>query len=463
LADWLSRILGTSGGNREWGTRLWTGAEDWLPQNYLRLIGGLCLILFLPWLWLIFQLGDEIHGLLTGPAAEGDTRGRAYAIGVTITALAALVAAPLFLIRLHVSERQTKTAEKQAADAEQGLITDRFTKAVEQLGAEKTVKVRATRTIGFKLHTGIDDNGNPTFDEREEQQIFGEPEPVPEEVDEADITRGGWQTIEDTVPNIEVRLGAIYALERIARDSEADHIQVMELLCAYVRENAPKDSDYARKHAEKPRVDIQAILTVITRRPENRVAWEAAKDYRIDLQDTHLAGAEMDDAPLAKADLARAILKGARLERADLQGAGLMRANLQEARLEGANLQEAGLMRANLQEARLEGANLQEAGLEGATLKSADLRDADFAASSLRSADYTETQHLTQGAINAAFGVREGYGRTLLPEGLDHPAHWHVAAEAEEDSDDLRKSYGAAYDAWLEAQEPPGEGGADLP
>lgn len=40
-------------------------------------------------------------------------------------------------------------------------------------------------------------------------------------------------------PNIEIRLGAIYALERIARDSPRDHWTIMEVLTAYVRQNAP--------------------------------------------------------------------------------------------------------------------------------------------------------------------------------------------------------------------------------
>jgi hypothetical protein len=33
----------------------------------------------------------------------------------------------------------------------------------------------------------------------------------------------------------ETRLGGIYALERIAKDSEADHWPIMEILTAYVR------------------------------------------------------------------------------------------------------------------------------------------------------------------------------------------------------------------------------------
>jgi hypothetical protein len=59
--------------------------------------------------------------------------------------------------------------------------------------------------------------------------------------------------VETTVPNIEVRIGAILSLERIAQDSTKhdkgrDHVRVMEILCAYIRENAPaslaKDHDF---------------------------------------------------------------------------------------------------------------------------------------------------------------------------------------------------------------------------
>ncbi len=43
-----------------------------------------------------------------------------------------------------------------------------------------------------------------------------------------------------TVPNVQVRLGAIQALERIAQDSDRDHIRGTEIPCAYLRENAPE-------------------------------------------------------------------------------------------------------------------------------------------------------------------------------------------------------------------------------
>ena len=37
---------------------------------------------------------------------------------------------------------------------------------------------------------------------------------------------------------LDVRIGGIYALERVARDSERDHPTVMEVLAAFIREHS---------------------------------------------------------------------------------------------------------------------------------------------------------------------------------------------------------------------------------
>ncbi|NNJ84947.1 MAG: hypothetical protein HKP13_08460, partial [Gammaproteobacteria bacterium] len=107
---------------------------------------------------------------------------------------------------------------------------------------------------------------------------------------------------------LQIRLGGIYALERIAQDSERDHWTVMETLCAFVRERtrkpklkpiaAPEDGgtstgEEARKPAPKPEfelpdTDVQATLTVIGRREEKWRKHEKKKDNRLDLRGAHL-------------------------------------------------------------------------------------------------------------------------------------------------------------------------------
>jgi hypothetical protein len=71
--------------------------------------------------------------------------------------------------------------------------------------------------------------------------------------------------------NLAIRLGGIYAMERIAKDSEWDHWPIMEILTAYVREHAPRKEEEQNNQLPwgiRPKLaaDIQAILMVIGRR-----------------------------------------------------------------------------------------------------------------------------------------------------------------------------------------------------
>jgi uncharacterized protein YjbI with pentapeptide repeats len=211
----------------------------------------------------------------------------------------------------------------------------------------------------------------------------------------------------------QVRLGGIYALERIARESEKDYWPIMEVLTAYVRENAPwppkpgmsptslqvvKQKDPAKEKAEdaapepkiQPPADIQAILTVLVRRHHS---WYKGENRPLDLRGTDLRGADLRQAPLAMAILKEANLAGADLEEANLGGAELNKANLKGvnlnesdlmvaqlpgAHLEGAKMQKANLKQANLERAHLEGAKLYAANLDGARLKDAHFEEANL-------------------------------------------------------------------------------------
>lgn len=203
-------------------------------------------------------------------------------------------------------------------------------------------------------------------------------------------------------PRLELRLGGIYALERVDKESpeRAYHRTVMEVLTAYIRENSRRDRGESSKSnsassldaeqdkgveqdaeptLRRPPADIQAILDVLNRREEDRVP-EKHHVHHLELQG------------------------------ADLQGAYLQGADLEAARLEGAHLQGAGL-----EAAHLEGARLQAAHLQGARLQVADLRKADL----------REARNLVQEQIEKANGDET----TQLPTYLKRPASWGVRTD----------------------------------
>jgi pentapeptide repeat protein len=191
--------------------------------------------------------------------------------------------------------------------------------------------------------------------------------------------------------NLEMRLGGIYALERIAKESPEDYWPVMEILTAYVREHAPRGS---RAEDQSPTPDIQAILTVLGRRIPfsehdeiGRISLGATDLQRADLQ-----YARLQEARLQEARLQVARLQGANLYGADLKGANLYGANLQGANLQGANLYGANLQGANLQVAFLKGADLKGADLKGANLYGANLQGANLYGANLRGANVTDWQ-----------------------------------------------------------------------
>jgi hypothetical protein len=156
--------------------------------------------------------------------------------------------------------------------------------------------------------------------------------------------------------NVDMRLGGLYALERIAHDSPDDRATIAEILVAFVCGHAPwppaRPGQYVKDAAieEVPELrfrapDVQAALTVLWR--NHMLSGLVEPDLRA--------------ADLRCADLRDAELQGAHLYGAHLQGANLTAAKLQGADLRDAELQEAYLGFAHLRRARLEGAQLQGA------------------------------------------------------------------------------------------------------
>ncbi|MFF0491569.1 pentapeptide repeat-containing protein [Nocardia sp. NPDC004068] len=188
---------------------------------------------------------------------------------------------------------------------------------------------------------------------------------------------------------VDVRLGGIYLLERLASDSPADRPTIFEVLGSFVRGHSPIGPDCGKVKDQRLPIDVQAVVTVIGRRG-------AHSTEKIDLSETCLANGYLRDANLRGAQLRGANLAGAELEQADLTEAALGEANLSDASLWGADLQsarldDANLQRTNFQEARLRHANFNAADLRDAYLGGADMRNVYFDGANLRGAQLKDT------------------------------------------------------------------------
>jgi uncharacterized protein YjbI with pentapeptide repeats len=275
------------------------------------------------------------------------------------------------LFALYLTFRRVKVAE-------QGHITDRYTKAIEQLGA---------------------------------------------------LTA-------DNKPNVEVRLGAIYALERIAFDSPRDHWPIMEVLTAYVRQNAPAPAQNITKqvqendaqdtteeneepeiaNAKKPATEIQAILTVLGRRKRDRK--REGKGQQLNLSNSDLCGANFIEAHLDGAIFDEAYLVGTIFDKAHLDGAWfgvahLAGASFLRAHLDGAYFYKANLTGARFSRAHLAGAFFTKAHLARADFKEAYLKGANFYNAHLEGADFTGA-HLDGARFSRAYMDNVCFDRAYL-------------------------------------------------
>ncbi len=191
-------------------------------------------------------------------------------------------------ITAYLTFRRTTATERNVQLIQQGQITDRFTRAVEQLGAS-------------------DAQGNPRR---------------------------------------EIRIGAIHGLAGVARESAQQqsaqkdapdyYWPVMDILCAYLRMHSPVNpQDPSPPPPAGP--DVLAVIDVIRRArpPANN---PPRRGRSLDLHETHLGGANLADADLQNADLLGANLRDALLRSANLQNAYLGGADLRGADLRGANL-----------------------------------------------------------------------------------------------------------------------------
>lgn len=195
---------------------------------------------------------------------------------------------------------------------------------------------------------------------------------------------------------LDVRVGGIYALERIARDSPRDQPAIRDVLATFVRAHDPEPKVHP---SPTPKVDderqpeladdLQAALTVLGRRNTNvepvssiNPGTGLPEEYLLDLRGVHAEGARLRGAALANSYLDEVDFKDADLTGADLSRSWLLRAQIPEATLSEARLSDAYLQQANLSRS-----DILRADLSRADLNSADLTRAWLTRSNLTGAD----------------------------------------------------------------------------
>ena len=192
---------------------LWKDAT-FLKRTYIIVAGAIGFALFILFIALYSQIILLPFGWATITDIDSDF---ALAFLGTVTGGVALFTGFIAILRSETNERQSTAAEDQSKAAmkqsetadqkaireQQGQIADHINKAVEGLGKSN----------------------------------------------------------QQSNPVIEVRIGALYELERIAKHNIHNHVQIIEMLCAYIRTNSPLVN--TENEPNEPREDIRLALAII--------------------------------------------------------------------------------------------------------------------------------------------------------------------------------------------------------
>ena len=220
--------------------------------------------------------------------------------------LAALTALPVAIWRGIVADKQSGAARSQAESAQQSLRNERYQKGAEMLGSEV----------------------------------------------------------------LSVRLGGIYALQRLAEEYPKEyHVQKTQLFTAFVRHPVADERHVEEVMAKvgRPyiREDVQAVVQAISKQNSEDMDLDYGQSPYLDLSNAYLMYGDLRKAKFAFADLRRANLYHATLTGADIRGAFLVYADLRNASLEHADLSIAKLINTKMSKVILSNTILSGAYLSG--------------------------------------------------------------------------------------------------
>ncbi|MBE8477484.1 pentapeptide repeat-containing protein [Streptomyces justiciae] len=213
--------------------------------------------------------------LIGETAGQGVWASRINHTATAATALAAIAALLFTGISSRQARDELKNRQRELDISEQGQVTERYTAAVEQLGNS----------------------------------------------------------------SLDVRLGGIYALERIMRDSPRDQPTITSVLSSYMHTHCVRSKQLEETTTPE---DLKAAASVIANRKkgvgdESQVNWSRCS----------IVDASMKNAFLAEADLSRSHLSAVTLS-GDMRGINLEGASLHDVNMEHVNFQNAWMVDVHL-------------------------------------------------------------------------------------------------------------------
>ncbi|MDH6612502.1 hypothetical protein M2164_008137 [Streptomyces sp. SAI-208] len=312
------------------------------------------------------------HDLAGASVAAQD---RLKAVNDVRTTLFQVVGGLVLLFGAYATWRQLRVSQEGLRATQEGYVTDRFSRAVDQLGSDK----------------------------------------------------------------LDVRIGGLHALWRIAEQSTRDREAIISIQAAYLRTHLP----WPPAGPESPAADVSIndIAPLETRAADAQVALTALgvlcrqrEQSWVNLSGTDLRRADCDGLWFPEVNLDRACMEAAGLYHANLTQASLVSVNLRHADLttailrrtrcvladvRAAKLVETDLRDADFTSTDLREANLRKAVAHGAVFHRADLRMADLRGTDLSTADLVEAR-LTGALVSE---------HTRWPAGFDHAAAGVVITE----------------------------------
>lgn len=209
--------------------------------------------------------------------------------------------------------------------------------------------------------------------------------------------------------SLETRLGGIYALEQIAKETQEYYWPIMQILSSYVKHRAPLDPEVQLGDSAETKLghtdeDIQAIISILGSRVGE---FRKEEERRIDLQGTSLLHTNFGFG--------------------NFTGVWFSSADLRHSYFGHANLREASFINANLRQVVFNDVR---------NLKGVDFHKAKLEEAEIRGVDLEGTIRLSQDQIEWTIGSNE----TKLPEDLNRPKLWSKSYE--EQVSTLREHFG---------------------